>query len=185
MQLRTLLGGFLAGVLYPLWLLAGAGDYFCHRRTDIAHTSGRTESWLHVAQFAAIGVILVCAVVLQITLPILILMIAALAAHNALAFADVSFTNRRRYISPLEQSMHSLLEVIPIVAVCLIALLHWDQLTVGASQAALRLKDEPLGERLTVALLGSFFVLAGVPIFEELVRTRRARARIGAARFQE
>ena len=54
MSLLQTLWGLLLWVLYPLWLLAGAIDYVCHRRTNIEHTSGATESLLHLAQFAAL-----------------------------------------------------------------------------------------------------------------------------------
>lgn len=67
MDLRTLLVAFLVGVLYPVWLLAGAADYMCHRRTDITHTSGATEAWLQAAQLLCIGAILLLAVTLEVT----------------------------------------------------------------------------------------------------------------------
>jgi hypothetical protein len=40
----------------------------------------------------------------------------------------------------------------------------------------LRLKDQPLPTSQSILLLGSFFLLAGLPVFEELFRTRRAHA---------
>lgn len=176
MQLRTLLGEFLAIVLYPLWLLGGAGDYFCHRRTHIEETSGTTEAWFHLAQFATIGVIFVSAVVLEITLAVIVLMLAALIAHTVLSFIDVSYTMKHRHISTLEQHVHGLMDVIPIVAVGLLAVLHWDQLA-WAEPRPFRLKDEPLSQLHIAGLLGSFAVLAGTPVIEEWLRTRRTAAR--------
>ncbi len=173
MQLRTLLSGFLTSVLYPMWLVAGAGDYLCHRRTQIERTSGITESWLHVAQFASIAIIFVAAVLLEITLAVLIAMIVAVITHTVLSFIDVSYTMRHRHISTLEQHVHGLLDVIPIVAVGLLAILYWEEVSL-ASGAPLRLKDEPLSRVQAGVLLGSFGVLAGTPIFEEWFRTRRS-----------
>jgi hypothetical protein len=173
MSLRTLLEFFLAGVLYPIWLIAGAADYLCHRRTDIARTSGTTESWFHVAQFASLAVLMVCAVLLEVTSIVILMMGIAAFAHTLLSYADVSFTVRRRYISPLEQHVHGLLSVVPMIAVGLIVLLHWDAWQVS-EEAALRLKDQPFGTLEISLLLGSFFLLAGVPILEELLRTYRA-----------
>lgn len=46
-------GGMVA--LFVLWLMAGALDFHFHRRTDIAHTSGLSESVLHGLQLALIG----------------------------------------------------------------------------------------------------------------------------------
>lgn len=176
MQLRTLLGGFLAGVLYPLWLAAGAGDYACHRRTRIESTSGATESWLHVAQFVTIAATFVMAVVMHITAVVLVLMLIAVVAHTVLSFIDVSYTMKRRHISTFEQHVHGFLDVVPIVAVGLLAVLHWETLTF-AEPDSLRLKDEPLSPPQIGILLGSFFVLAGTPILEEWLRTIRAAAK--------
>jgi hypothetical protein len=177
MQLRALLSFFVVGVLYPVWLLAGSADYICHRRTDIAHTSGRTESWLHVAQFATIAALLMPAVLLEITSTVLAIMSIVVVLHMAFSFVDVSFTIPRRHISSLEQHVHGLLNVLPIVAVCLLAILNWDLLVSASSTGSpLRLKDQPLPTSQSILLLGSFFLLAGLPVFEELFRTRRAHA---------
>ncbi len=178
MQLRTQLGTFLAGVLYPLWLLGGALDYLCHRKTKIADTSGPTESWLHVAELLCVAVIITGAVLFEITRTVLVLMALAVVAHTALSFLDVSYTLGRRHISTLEQHVHGLLNVIPAVAVCLLAILNWDSLQ--GSPGGLLLKQQPLSVLHRAALLGSFAVLAGIPVFEELLRTQRARGTNGS-----
>jgi hypothetical protein len=170
MALRTLLGEFLSWVVYPLWLLAGAGDYFSHRLTDIEHTSGSRESWFHLAQFVSIAVIFCSAVLLEITAGVLAIMVVALIVHTALSLTDVSYTLGRRHISAFEQHVHSFMDVLPFMAVCLLALMHWDAL---ASGAMLRWKDDPLTSTQIGLLLGSFFVLAGGPIVEEWFRTSR------------
>jgi 4-hydroxybenzoate polyprenyltransferase len=176
MQLRTLLGVFLAYVLYPLWLFGGAVDYLCHRKTDIAHTSGERESLLHLAQFSTIAAIFVGAVLLEITSAVIVLMMLAVVAHTALSFIDVSYTLSRRHISTLEQHVHGLLNVIPFVAVALLAILNWDQLQTHSGESLVRLKDEPLAPVHVGLLLGSFSVLAGIPVLEEWLRTHLARA---------
>ena len=33
----------LEGSVLPVWIVAGLADWWCHRRTDIEHTSGATE----------------------------------------------------------------------------------------------------------------------------------------------
>lgn len=104
MALRTLLGEFLSWVVYPLWLLAGAGDYFSHRLTDIEHTSGSRESWFHLAQFVSIAVIFCSAVLLEITAGVLAIMVVALIVHTALSLTDVSYTLGRRHISAFERT---------------------------------------------------------------------------------
>lgn len=32
----------------PLWLTAGLTDWWCHRRTDIEHTTGLKETGIHL-----------------------------------------------------------------------------------------------------------------------------------------
>jgi hypothetical protein len=178
MQLRMLLGGFLAWVLYPLWLIGGAADYICHRRTDIQRTSGIQESWLHVAQFLAISLVFVGAVLLQITLPVVIALVLLVVAHTVLSFIDVSYTLGRRHISASEQHAHGLLNVIPLIAVALLAILNWQTMLAPSSGPVVRLKDEPLPATHVAMLLGSFSVLAGGPVIEEWLRTYRARVKV-------
>lgn len=173
MELRTLLGNFLVWVLYPMWLLAGAGDYLSHRITHIERTSGTTESWLHIAQFGTLAVIFVCAVLLEITLAVLAIMVLASIAHTALSLIDVSYTLGRRHISAIEQHVHGFMNVIPIVAVCILAIMHWETL-LDTNAPQLSWKDQPLSGTHIGWLLGSFAILAGTPIVEELARTRHA-----------
>lgn len=176
MDLRTLLIGFLGWALYPMWLAAGALDYLCHRRTDIEHTSGPVESWLHVAQFACIGVLLSLALLVQPTLAVWIAMLFIAVTHSALAFIDVSYTIKRRPVTPLEQLAHNFLDVIPLFTVGLIGVLNWtamqDATSTMTQSAGLSDAISP-GARTLV--LGSFVVLAGSPILEELIRSLRAR----------
>jgi hypothetical protein len=173
MEIRSLVDALLIGVFYPLWLIAGLIDYICHRRSDIAHSSGSTESWLHVAQFASLGLTLSLAALLAIT-PLAFTLLAGLVViHTILSFIDVSYTEGRRYISPLEQHAHGFMDVLPIVGVCLIGVMNWNELQ--ASPWTLKWKQPPIPGLQGVALIGSYFILAGVPIFEELLRTLRSK----------
>ena len=165
----------LAGLLYALWLAAGLADYLCHRRTDIAATSGVAESWLHFLQFLVLGLGLLLGVLLAITPLVFALIAATVGAHSVLAFFDVSYTQGRRFISSLEQHVHGYMEVLPVVAVCLLAVFNWREVT--AAPWILRWKSPPLASAISLALLGSFFVLAGTPIVEELIRTSRRESR--------
>jgi hypothetical protein len=67
------------------------------------------------------------------------------------------------------------MDVLPVVAVALLAVLNWEEVT--AAQWILRWKSPPLSSATHVALLGSFFVLAGTPIVEELIRTSKRESR--------
>jgi cytochrome bd-type quinol oxidase subunit 2 len=172
MELRVLLLGFVAWGLYPAWLIAGGCDYLAHRRTDIAHTSRATESWLHLAQLATIAAILIPAALFEVTRVVWIWMIVAVLLHSVLAYVDVEYTDGRRYISPFEQTAHGFLDVLPVVAVALLGLAHWPQ--IAASGLDVVANDASTG--LRSALLLSFVVLAGTPVCEELIRTLRARS---------
>ncbi|WP_203165359.1 hypothetical protein [Steroidobacter gossypii] len=174
MSLRTLLEGLLLWGIYPLWLLAGAGDYVCHRRTDIEHTSGNPESRYHLLQYLTLLVVFAAAVLLKVNAVIFGAMVILIVVHSVLAHLDVSYTDGRRYISPLEQQIHGFMEVLPVVAVAIFGVLHWAEIGAGLTSPILALETPVSSGR--ALLLASFAVLAGVPVLEELVRTRRHRS---------
>jgi hypothetical protein len=155
--------------LYALWLVAGLVDYLCHRRTDIAETSGAPESRLHVAQFLVLGQALLVATLLELTPLTLAWLAASVVVHSVLAFRDVAYTQDLRYISPLEQHVHGYLEVIPVVALVLFAVSNWDPMV--QMPWTLEWRSAGLSSTALTLLLGSFFVLAGGPVAEELLRT--------------
>lgn len=154
--------------LYPAWLLAGGVDYLCHRKTEIERTSGATESWLHMLQFVCLAIVLACAVLLHISAAVYVVMVALVLAHSLLSYIDVSYTDGRRRILPVEQTVHGFMDVLPLVAVALLGVLHWPQIRDG-TQFALQSVDAG-----GLLLLSSFAVLAGLPVLEELLRTLRA-----------
>jgi hypothetical protein len=178
MNVRELLQNFLIWGLYPAWLLAGAGDYLCHRASDIEHTSGTPESWLHLWQFAALLIAFSAAVLLNINAIVFGILVVLVIAHGVLVHLDVSYTDGRRHISPIEQRVHGFMDVLPLVAVALIGVLHWPEITASPSAPIFSLQPPDVGR---VLLVGSFAVLSGVPILEELARTYRHR---GERRFQ-
>jgi hypothetical protein len=167
LKLPALTIDLLVYVLYPLWLVAGAIDYWCHRRTNIALTSGITETWLHIAQFITIAIIFFGAVLLRPTLPMIALLGTSVVLHLVLSYIDVAYTAPKRYISPLEQHVHGFLDVLPIVAVCLLAILGLSESQITTGFAARSYSST--GE--LALLLGSFVVLAGIPVIEEHLRT--------------
>ena len=89
------------------------------------------------------------------------------AMHSALSYADIRYTQPRRYISPLEQHAHGYMDVLPVVAVGLLLVLSWHD--IWSKPWHLQLDDNPLDLR-KLALLGSFAVVAGVPVIEEFWR---------------
>ena len=57
---------------------------------------------------------------LEINALVIALMIAAFLAHQVIALCDVRYAVTRRYVSPIEQHVHSFLEMIVVV-------LNWPQ----------------------------------------------------------
>jgi hypothetical protein len=172
--MTTLLVGFLELFLFPLWLAAGIADYLCHRRTQIERTSGFRESVMHALQALQLGVALLAGLFLEITTLVAAVMILAVLAHSATAYWDVAYTTGRRQISPFEQFVHSFLEWIPIVAVSIAVLLHWNEVTAGSLE--LRLKQPPLPGAHVAMILGAVFLILLPPLLEELWRTWRQRS---------
>jgi hypothetical protein len=100
-------------------------------------------------------------------------MAALVLAHSVLSYIDVRYTDGRRRIRPLEQAVHGFMDVLPLVAIALLGVQHWEEIRAGSMTFALH---SAVGlER--VLLLSSFALLAGLPVFEELLRTLQAASR--------
>ena len=110
-------------------------------------------------------------------------MILAFVLHDATALWDVSYAVTRREVTPIEQHVHSFLEMVPLMAISFIAVLHWPQFSalfgVGREPAdlAVRFKDEPLPPHYVPAALGSMLFFEVLPYLEELARTLVAAKR--------
>jgi hypothetical protein len=115
-----LLRQYLLCFILPVWLLAGLIDYFLHKRTHIEDNSGTKESVLHALQLGEAGVPVILGLLFDINALIIAIMIVALLVHEATALWDVTYAHNRRYIGPLEQHVHSFLEVLPILSPLLI-----------------------------------------------------------------
>ncbi len=188
MVLRDLMVGALLYFLFPLWLLAGAADYICHRRTAIERTSGIGESALHVLQAIEIGIPLIAGLFFEINALVLTILWASVLAHSLTALWDGLYTSPRRTLSPIEQHIHSHLEYVPVVAVLLVSLLYWDQLRALFGFAAepraftLEPKHQPIDGRYLVLILAPVILFQGGLLLEEFVRTwRHARTRSAPA----
>ena len=160
----------------PVWFLAGIADWLCHRATDIEHTTGAKESVIHLLMFGEIAVPLLACLFLDINALIFLLMIAGFLAHEATALWDVSYAVKRRWVSPVEQHVHSFLEMMPLMAGLLVGLLHWPQLLAlfglgsEAPRFALQGKDPALPFAYIAAVLSAALLLELLPYCEELWR---------------
>jgi hypothetical protein len=166
--------------ILPVWLLAGFADWLCHRASHIETTSGAKESMLHLLLFAEIGLPLLAAIFLQINAGIIAFMIVAFLIHEATSLWDVSYAVTRREVTPLEQQVHSFLEMLPLMAILFVILLHWGQFQAlfgfGSETARfeLRWKEEPLPATYVLSILGVTFLFEIMPLVEEFLRGRRA-----------
>jgi hypothetical protein len=177
-----LLVGLLRYGVFPLWVIAGFGDYCCHRLTQIEQTSGRAESSLHAVQYLQIVAGVALVLLLEVTSLVLVVVVIIALLHLATGYLDIAYTTGRRYISPLEQHVHSYMEMLPVVATALLVILYWSAFAAifnGANAdwtLALRQQPLPTGGLATVAI---GFVLAGLAVAEEYVRCVRHRSRDG------
>jgi hypothetical protein len=169
--------------IMPVWFLAGLADYLCHRATDIEHTAGPKESLLHLLMFGEVAIPLLMCLFLEINSLVFAIMIVAFLAHEATALWDVSYAIQRRYVSPLEQHVHSFLELIPLMAGLMIAISHWPQLLAlfglgsEAPRFTIEWKNEPVPIAYVVSVLGAALALELLPYLEELWRGIREKGR--------
>jgi hypothetical protein len=161
--------------LWPAWLLAGFADWICHRRTRIEDNSGLGEWLLHVVQAAQIGAALLLVVLFETTAPILALLAALVVAHWLTGYLDTRYTFARRRISPIEQSIHGCLELLPVFAVVLLGIDARQGGPPAAGAWHIVLKDSlDVG---ALAILATTALVLGAPLAEEGLRCRAAGAR--------
>src|SRR3954468_22038514 len=111
----------------PLWLLAGFADYLCHRASRIEITSGYKETLLHLLMLIELAIPLLAAIFLEINALIIAVMIAGFVTHQLTALWDTTFASHKRLITPVEQHVHSFLELMPLMAMLIVIILHWSQ----------------------------------------------------------
>jgi len=175
---ELLIGLQLYGV-FPLWLAAGFADYCCHRVTRIERTTGRAESSLHAIQYLQVVAGIALCLFLEVTSLVLVVVIALALLHLATGYLDIAYTSGRRYISPPEQHVHSYMELLPLVATAVLAILYWTPLAAifngeAASWIVARRQQAlPLGAGIAVA---AGTAAAGLAIAEEYFRCVRASA---------
>jgi hypothetical protein len=166
--------------ILPIWLLAGCADWLCHRASHIETTTGAKESLLHLLMFAEIGLPLLAAIFLQINAGIIALMIIAFFIHEATALWDVSYAVTARNVTPIEQHIHSFLEMIPLMAILFVVTRHWEQflalfgLGVEPARFGLYWKKEPLPTGYVISIMAATFMFELVPYVEEFLRGLKA-----------
>lgn len=178
--------------LIPLWLAVGFADWLCHRASHIETTAGAKESLIHLLMFLEVGLPLLAVLLLEINALVIAFMIVAFLVHEATALWDVRYATAARTVTPIEQHVHSYLEVIPLMGILIIVSRHWEQFLAlfgaGTETARFELawKAEPLPVAYLVTLLVANVVFEVLPYVEELVRGLRAnRGRLIPRKAQE
>lgn len=178
-EIESVTRRFIMYVIVPLWHAAGVADWLCHRRTAIEKTTGAKESLLHLLMLGEMGVPVLACLFLEINAPVLAVIIAAFFVHEATAMWDVAYAVTRRKVTPIEQHVHSFLEMLPLMAASFLVVLHWPKFLeliglAGKRDMRIRLKREPLPAPYLVAALGAVIVFEMLPYLEELRRSWRA-----------
>lgn len=165
--------------ILPLWLVAGFVDWICHRASHIERTTGAKESLIHLLMFGEVGLPLLAGIFLEINALVIFLMIVFFFIHEATALWDVSYAVTARRVVPIEQHVHSFLEMIPLMAVLSVTSMHWPQFLAlfgqgsEAARFTFRMKSEPL----PIGYVASIFVVIALfellPYLEELWRGLR------------
>jgi hypothetical protein len=179
MPTGQILRDLLMYFVLPVWLAAGFADYLCHRASHIERTSGWKESLLHLLQFAEMAVPILAALFFEITSAVILLMIVCLVLHQATAMWDVHYANATREVKPIEQHIHSVLEMMPLTGLLLVVALHWQAFIAlfgfAPASFAIAPKAEPLPWIYIALVLGLTLLFEVLPYLEELVRGLRHR----------
>ncbi|MET7762909.1 diguanylate cyclase [Streptomyces sp. NPDC005393] len=175
---------FLMYGALPLWFVPAVVDWAMHRRTRIEETSGTRESALHALMMTEAGVPVAMGLLARVNPLVLSVMGGAAVVHGATALWDVSLATGEREVRPVEQHIHSFLEVLPLSALAFTSCLHWDQVRAAlrggdtAEDWKLLPKENPLPARYLAAIGAAIGAFVALPYAEEMTRcVKAARAR--------
>lgn len=165
----------------PVWLIAGFADYLCHRATNIETTAGLKETFIHLLMFLEMGTPLLAALFLDINALVIGFMIVMFFCHEATALWDVSYAVTARRVSPVEQHIHSFLEMVPLMALLLVISRHWSQFLalfgLGDEPARFELhqRADPLPAPYIACVLAGILLFELIPYLEEYWRGKKAQ----------
>jgi hypothetical protein len=158
----------------PVWLAAGFADYLCHRAAHIECTSGPKESMIHFLMFGEMAVPVLAALLFEINSLVIAVMIVCFVLHEATALWDVSYASATRDVTPIEQHVHSFLEMLPLMGLLMIVALHWEQFIslfgFGQPRFAITPKQYPVPTVYVLIVLTAILCFEVLPYLEELLR---------------
>jgi hypothetical protein len=168
----------LMAAVIPLWIAAGLVDWWCHRRTDIEHTSGWPENIFHWILLGEAGVALLAVALLEIDAAVLLLVFASFLAHEVTTFIELRYVVPLRAVRPLEQMVHSYMEILPLLVLALLAVMRWDQVLAlfdaGVPDFDLAAKAQPWPPAYLAGMGAAVLALNVATMAEEGLRCWRA-----------
>jgi hypothetical protein len=163
--------------LIPLWVAAGFADWFCHRTSAIERNSGLRENAFHWVLMAQVGCALLAIALLEVNAAILLLVFAAFLAHEATTYVELRYTVALRAVRPFEQMVHSFMELLPLAALALLAVMEWDQALAlfgeGNPDFDLRPKMQPWPTAYLLCGMAAVVLFSLLPLAEETWRCWR------------
>ena len=170
---------WLAYGAYLVWLSAGLGDFLCHWRTDLPHTSGVAESATHLVQLGLLAAAVVLVLAFEVGPTSALLLLALVIAHAAVGYLDTRIAfDKRRVLLPIEQHLHSVLDMAPIVALAWVVISTWPAAT--RSDWPLQSRQHALPVVVWLAVLVPAAVLCVGPALIEFRAAWAAQRRIQA-----
>lgn len=157
--------------VFPVWVAVGFFDWACHRRTRIETTGGLPENLFHWLLFAEIGVGLLAVAFLEINGAVLLIVAAVFLVHEFTVWVELRYAAPRRKIQPIEQMVHSFMELLPLVSLALLLPIAGAQ----AADVSLRLKAQPWSAAYLLGALGLSLVFNVLPLAQEMRACVRAR----------
>ena len=147
------------------WQCAGLLDFILHRRADLPHTSGLPESSMHLLQLALVGAAIVLGMLFDASFSLLAAMLLLLALHALVGYVDTRQAFRHRPIVPLEQHVHSVLDMAPWIGLGLFVALAWPD-AIGAGWSV-HLRQPALPGWAWLLVLAQSALLCGLPALME------------------
>lgn len=179
METKTLLVNLILFGLLPLWGISGLIDWFCHRASNIEHTSGLKESLIHTLMGIQLGVPIVLGLFFYVNVTVLLICLIAMLMHEVVAHWDVHYSSTVREITIWEVHVHNYMATIPLFLFMLLVVINWDMflnlVTFNwAGHMAFQRIDVPHGgSNYLKYYLIFMFITCVVPYFEENVRCLR------------
>jgi hypothetical protein len=157
--------------VFPLWVAIGLADWACHRASGIERTSGLRENLVHWLLFGEIGLGLLAVVLLELNGAVLAFAAAVFLAHELTVYLELRYTVARREVRPIEQMVHSFMEILPLVALAVLAVMAWERI----GEFGIAFRREPVPPGYLVGAGAASLLLNVLPLAEETWRcaTRR------------